>query len=124
MDYGVGVSEELGVRWSVVDYSDVRVLRVVGEMDVLMAGVQEQEFTSTVAQAPTERVLVDMTAVDFCDSTGIGVLVRAARPLWADGRSLELVGVQPYILRQFTILGLDEHFPCHDDLGQAGVGTS
>jgi len=55
---------------------------------------------------PGENVLVDFTNVNFCDSTGIRVLLAALKSQLAGGGSLRLVNVAPAVSRVFEMTGL------------------
>ncbi|MFF4324075.1 STAS domain-containing protein [Streptomyces sp. NPDC001568] len=56
-------------------------------------------------------VVVDCTALTFCDSSGIGELVRLHQQLAAQGRVLRLNRVPDRIARLFSLTGLDQIFP-------------
>ena len=55
---------------------------------------------------PTADVLVDFSDVNFCDSTGIRVLLAALKHQMAGGGSLRLVNVVPSVSRVFEMTGL------------------
>jgi anti-sigma B factor antagonist len=64
---------------------------------------------------PTQVVLLDMSAVQFCDSSGIGVLVEAHRRHSDAGGSVRLRKLQEPVRNVFSIMGLDQLF----DIGSA-----
>jgi anti-sigma B factor antagonist len=55
---------------------------------------------------PGDEVLVDLSAVTFCDSTGIRVLLAALKRQMAGGGSLRLVQVTPPVSRLLEMTGL------------------
>jgi anti-sigma B factor antagonist len=55
---------------------------------------------------PGADVLLDFSAVTFCDSTGIRVLLIALKQQMAGGGSLRLVNVNPAVSRVFEMTGL------------------
>jgi anti-sigma B factor antagonist len=55
-------------------------------------------------------VVVDLLAVTFIDSTGLGVLIGARKRCVADDRTLRVVVAEPRILKVFEITGLTELF--------------
>ncbi|TDB83701.1 anti-sigma factor antagonist [Actinomadura sp. KC216] len=57
-------------------------------------------------EATRLAVIVDMTHVDFCDSSGLNALARAYRHTQARGTSLIATGLQDRVQRVFTITGL------------------
>jgi anti-sigma B factor antagonist len=84
------------------------VLAISGTLDVLSAPELEARIKATTASAPT-AVIVDLSAVDFLGSSGMGVLVTAHSDLTpaipfalvADGpatsRPLKLIGIADII---------------------------
>jgi anti-sigma B factor antagonist len=55
---------------------------------------------------PGDEVYVDFSAVTFCDSTGIRVLLAALKAQMASGGSLWLINVTPAVSRVFEMTGL------------------
>ena len=56
-------------------------------------------------------VVVDCSALAFCDSSGIGELVRLHQQLAGQGRALRLTRVPDRVARLFSLTGLDQLFP-------------
>ena len=89
-----------------LSYQDgVASILVCGELDVataadLRAGLLE-------AMAVTNEIVVDLSELGFIDSTGIGVLVGAAKRLTAEGGEIRLQGVRPPTMRVFEVTGVD-----------------
>jgi anti-sigma B factor antagonist len=108
MDLEVDVQEQ--DRWSVVS------LR--GEIDVYTAPRLRQSLIDLVEAGKTD-ILVDMSKVDFLDSTGLGVLVGGLKRVKAQDGSLEIVATQDKILKIFEITGLSKVFPIHDSVDAA-----
>jgi anti-sigma B factor antagonist len=57
--------------------------------------------------------VVDLEAVEFLDSTGLGVLVGGLKKVRTYGGSLELVCTQERLLKIFRITGLSKVFAIH-----------
>ena len=55
---------------------------------------------------PGDDVLVDFSEVNFCDSTGIRVLLATLKAQMAGGGSLRLINVAPAVSRVFEMTGL------------------
>jgi anti-sigma B factor antagonist len=94
------------------------VLAVTGELDHHTAQDLSQAVDETPfgAQAP---VLLDLTGLTYCDSTGITVLVAAYnRAQQADAR-LVFVGLNADLMRVFHIVGLDQLFTFQPTVEQA-----
>ena len=81
------------------------VVRVAGEVDVAAEAAFADSLDVAVGQA-TRRVVVDVSETEFMASTGLNVIVRAARAVTADC-TLHVRGARPAIRRVFEITGLE-----------------
>lgn len=69
-------------------------------------------------------VVADCSRLTFCDSSGIGSLLRLFQQLSAQGRVLRLAAVPDAVARIFALTGLDQIFAVHADADQAlATGT-
>ena len=73
-----------------------------------------------ITRAITEgrKVVVDLSAVSFLDSTGLGVLVQALNESTEAGGSLRLVVTDPNVLKVFEVTALDDVFGIHGSRDQ------
>jgi len=97
---------------------DTTVLDVAGEVDVYTAPKLREKLVELVSDGHY-NIVVDMTKVEFLDSTGLGVLVGGLKRVRSHNGSLELVCNQERILKIFRITGLTKVFPIHDTLEEA-----
>lgn len=96
---------------------DAAVLAVSGEIDIHSAPLLTARLAELEDSAGT--VVVDLTGVEFLDSSALGALVGAHRRATAAGRSLRLVCDRPHILKVFRITRLDEVIPVFDSVEAA-----
>ncbi|MFJ6198899.1 STAS domain-containing protein [Micromonospora sp. NPDC092111] len=82
-----------------------RCLRLVGELDMSTAGELNTEIDRLVADGE-RRLLLDLTELTFCDSTGIAAFVRGDNLAAADGGWLRLVGATGRVDRVLQVTGL------------------
>jgi anti-sigma B factor antagonist len=75
--------------------------RVTGELDLLTVS-QLRDALATVA-ARESHVVLDFSAVNFVDSSGLGLLLSTARTTKARGGSLVVRGASPTVRRLFGI---------------------
>src|SRR5205814_7020982 len=94
------------------------VLSVKGEVDVYTAPRLREKLVELVSQGK-HQIVVDLEAVDFLDSTGLGVLVGGLKRLRSHDGDLVLVCTQSRILKVFEITGLTKVFAIHDSLDAA-----
>lgn len=85
------------------------VIAVGGEIDVYTAPRLRDRITELVGQGHYDLV-IDLEAVEFLDSTGLGVLVGGLKKVRAHDGSLELVCSQERLLKIFRITGLAKVF--------------
>ena len=89
--------------------NDTRLISVSGEIHVTTAPEFSQRLNDAIA-AGTRGVVIDMSGVEFIDSTGLSVLLNGLRRVTrAEGR-LALVVSNPTVLRLFEITKLDSTF--------------
>src|SRR5215208_6833914 len=94
------------------------IIEVGGEIDVYTAPKLRDKITELVA-AGVYDIVVDMGAVEFLDSTGLGVLVGGLKKVRAHDGSLQLVCSQERLLKIFRITGLAKVFVIHEPADQA-----
>ncbi|MEU7754258.1 STAS domain-containing protein [Micromonospora sp. NPDC049101] len=80
-------------------------LRLAGELDMSTAPQLTAAIDSLTADGES-RVLLDLTDLTFCDSTGMAVFVRGDNRAAADGGWLRLVGANGRVDRVLRMTGL------------------
>ena len=96
----------------------VRILRVAGDVDFDAAPQLKRHIMGRV-NAGDRQLIVDLSAVEFIDSTAIGVLVGALKRLGANGGSLLVVCDNEDIRGIFETVGLEHVMPLHRSHGDA-----
>ncbi|MGB9377462.1 MAG: STAS domain-containing protein [Mycobacteriales bacterium] len=94
------------------------IVSVGGEIDVYTAPKLREQLIDLVSNG-SYHLIVDMEAVEFLDSTGLGVLVGGLKRVRAHDGSLSLVCNQERILKIFRITGLTKVFPIHASVAEA-----
>jgi anti-sigma B factor antagonist len=107
----------------VTDHGSTTVLTVRGEVDVYTAPRLREKLVELVSQGK-HNIVVDLEAVDFLDSTGLGVLVGGLKRLRSHDGDLSLVCTQHRILKVFEITGLTKVFAIHDSVDAAVSGEA
>lgn len=90
---------------SAAERGQVMIVTVTGEVDLDNAGQLERELGNAFAES--DRIVVDITDVPLCDSTGLNVLLKAQQQAEQRGGNLVLVGPQPAVRKVLSITGLD-----------------
>jgi anti-sigma B factor antagonist len=89
-----------------------------GEVDVYTAPRLREQLVVLVAD-DCSNLIVDLTKVDFIDSSGLGVLVGTLRRVREKGGAMRIVCTRDSILKLFRITGLDKVFPIFADSAEA-----
>jgi anti-sigma B factor antagonist len=89
------------------------IVAVGGEIDVYTAPKLRDKITELVGDG-IYTIVIDMEAVEFLDSTGLGVLVGGLKKVRAHDGSLELICTQDRLLKIFRITGLAKVFVIHE----------
>jgi anti-sigma B factor antagonist len=94
------------------------VLTLDGEIDVASSDMLRAALLDLHRRGRRWLVL-DLSQVHYCDSTGIGVLAIHAKRLLDSGGALRLVGLRPVVAEIFEIAGLTAVIPACDTVREA-----
>ncbi|MFB6817414.1 STAS domain-containing protein [Streptomyces sp. NPDC056347] len=94
------------------------VVTPVGELDHHTADLLREPLERAVEQGRA-RLVVDCSGLEFCDSTGLNVLLGARLKAEAAGGGVHLAGMLPVVARVFEITGAEAVFTLHDSLEAA-----
>ena len=94
------------------------IINVRGEIHVSTAPEFAQRLSSAIDSGKIAIVL-DMSAVEFIDSTGLSVLLNGLRLVSQMHGRMAIVCTNPTVLRLFQITNLDETFDIFADRPQA-----
>jgi anti-sigma B factor antagonist len=101
----------------------VPVLAVRGDLDIYTHEQLRQLFKDgDVLEAP--HVVVDLSAVGFLDSSGVGSIVVANRAAAGEGTTLHLVAEEQRVLKLLALTGVDRTIPVHPSLADALAAIS
>ncbi|SHM51328.1 STAS domain-containing protein [Cryptosporangium aurantiacum] len=90
-----------------------QVVRVGGEIDMLTAPRLRDALTPVVA-VPGSDVVLDLDAVTFLGSNGLGVLVELSQQAESVGTKFRLVCANRTVSRPLTLTGLDQVLDFHE----------
>jgi anti-sigma B factor antagonist len=113
-DDAVSPLREPPVR-AVESVGDAVVIRLAGELDLYNADEMRGALAATEERSP-RRVVLDMSNVDFIDSTALGVLIEARSKL---GLRLVLAALRLETRRTLQVSGLDRHLQVHETVEDA-----
>lgn len=99
---------------------DAYVLRPRGEADFATIDRLRDAFAAGV-ECDSPSVVVDLTALDFLDSTVVALLVRVRRELAARGRELTVVAGSPPARLMLELTGVADRLRIVESLDDAAV---
>jgi anti-anti-sigma factor len=82
-------------------------IEVRGELD-LASGPRLEAELAKVSVANTKLVVLDLRRLEFMDSTGLSIIVRAHQRLAGEGCELSLVRGSPQVQRLLDLTGVAE----------------
>ncbi len=94
----------------------------VDRIDAAMAIQFKEEMRNQTLEGP-ERVILDLSQVDFIDSSGLGAIVAAMKQL-GDGRKLDLAGLTPTVEKVFRLTRMDTVFDLYATVDKAEAYVS
>ena len=94
------------------------VVEIAGEVDAY-TGAPLRERLVGLDLAGYHHLVIDMTAVGFMDSSGLGILVGAAKRARVNGGEVTIVGAAERILSVLRITGLTRVFPVFSTVAES-----
>ncbi|MFJ4628279.1 STAS domain-containing protein [Streptomyces sp. NPDC088847] len=109
-------------RVNVTEVPDGRiaVTTVTGELDVRSAPAVYRRALEALTRCPL--VVVDLSGVTFCDSSGFNALLRLRRRAEEAGTRLALAAPPGQVARLLALTGADTVFPVYGSLAAARTG--
>jgi anti-sigma B factor antagonist len=112
----IGMAMDFSIEDRGID-DQTHVVAVAGEIDLFTAPEFKQRVSAPIDAGRT-RLIVDLSAATFIDSSSLGVLIGAHRRLKRRGGKMAVVCDSDAIVKTFRITGLDGVFrlvPTLDD---------
>ncbi|MFS8775493.1 STAS domain-containing protein [Synechococcus sp. W65.1] len=86
------------------------------------AASEARQLLQQVLDFGYTNLLIDMSAVTFMDSSGLGVLISALRKCRAAGGNLGLCGVPESVALVLRLTSMEKVLTCFDDL-ETGIAN-
>ena len=99
------------------------VVAVTGELELATAPRLRQQVVSLIG-AGRSHLIIDLSAVDFIDSVGLGVVVGGLKRCRTHDGDLVVVGAVPRVRSLFEITRLDEIIAMYPDVEAARSALS
>jgi len=96
-----------------LDSGGAVLITLFGELDLATAGPLEQELDIAESEG-TQSIVVDLSGLDFMDSTGLELLLLANQRAQSNGHDLSLLRGTPCVQRVFELTGTAAGFSFAD----------
>jgi anti-anti-sigma factor len=107
------------LRFDTAVTDDVAVVTLTGELDVAGSAMLEAELERVAADADPAVLVLDLSQLDFMDSTGLRLVVTADQRARDDGRAFALVRGKEDVHRVFEITRMTDRLRFLDDADEA-----
>lgn len=87
----------------------IKIIEISGKYDIESTEEFEKIFNQQLDSKP-QIVGIDMTKLDYIDSSGIGSLIKCLNSLKNKNGKMILVGIKPMIMNVFKLAKLDMFF--------------
>jgi anti-sigma B factor antagonist len=99
------------------------VVALLGQLDIDSA-CRLESTVGDLRQRLVTRIVLDLSQLSFCDSTGLSALVVAHNSLSAAGGFIRLAAPTPFLVRLLTVVGLLGRLPVYATVEAACAGDS
>ena len=90
------------------------VIAVSGELDLASSAALEEEL-ARITGSDAEQMIVDLRSVEFMDSTGLSVLVKAHQQAQDSGQRFAVVRGSQQVERLLTLTGVADRMTLVDE---------
>lgn len=97
--------------------TDITVLQLSGELDTYTAGLELDEVMSQCVER-RRSVALDLSCLEFVDSTGLGVLLRFSEALGGVGQGLVLIRPSAAVTGLLEVSGMEGILPAVGSLSE------
>ena len=98
--------------------ADICIITVHSSRIDAAAALAFKDGVRAAAQDGPDKVILDLSAVTFIDSSGLGAIVASMKHLAPD-RALILAGLGPTVQKVFKLTRMDQVFTLHETRQQA-----
>ena len=99
------------IEYSNQPNNDELMVKLQGEMDALGCTHIRPELEQIASQQSGKHVIIDLSNVNFLDSSGVGVIVFLFKRLKAQSRTLEISAAQGQPQELLELLRIDQVIP-------------
>ncbi len=105
--------------YDVTNIKNVWIIRPTGEIDMSNAMDFKEDMRNNFVQEGKVNIILDLSQVNYMDSTALGVLISLQRSCRMNGGALVLCGLESNLRRIFKMTSLDSIFSIRENVQEA-----
>ena len=90
--------------------NDILIIAIAGRLDAATAPIADETINKTLAEN-TNRLLFDLSALEYLSSGGLRVILGAAKEIRRREGKVALAGLNKYVSEIFEVTGLTAMIP-------------
>ncbi|MBN1499473.1 MAG: STAS domain-containing protein [Spirochaetes bacterium] len=99
------------------DHGEHKIIAISGEVDLYnVSELKKQLFSITDGSCPS--VVIDMSNVNYMDSSGIGALVAGQKKMKANNGKFALMNIHDDVLNILKLATLDKFFKIYNNINE------
>jgi anti-sigma B factor antagonist len=102
-------------------HESVVIVTLAGHLDVDTAAELQATFDDLLLR-PANRIIVDLSGLEFCDSMGLSALIVGHNQCTAQGGWVRLAAPNAFLVRVLDVVGLLGRIPAYDSVSAALTG--
>jgi anti-anti-sigma factor len=103
---------------------DIVVVHLTGNVTLLPENQINNPFVNELLEQQARKLILDLTAVEHMDSSGVQLMVQCSSAVQKAGGQLRLAGANERVARLFQITRLDSILPLYPSIAQASQDFS
>lgn len=103
---------------SIADIGSHKVVKVMGDVDLYNVGDLKRSVFELIDEGEVDSLIIDMSSVNYIDSSGVGALVAAQKKMKTQGGKFGLLGLTEDVLNILKLATLDQFFKIYETEAQ------
>ena len=100
---------------TVKDLGKHKIMEVVGDVDLYNVGELKQAIFRLLDGEDVKSMIIDMSSINYMDSSGIGALVAGQKKIKTRGGSFALLNMKEDVLNILKLATLDQFFKIYEN---------
>ncbi|WP_347487520.1 STAS domain-containing protein [Desulfoscipio sp. XC116] len=94
------------MNYTIKKVNNYLIVSVMGDVDISLTDSLREDVDRALTEHGVNRLIFDLTEVDFVDSAGLGVILGRYKKIAAGGGKVYLAGAKPQVKKVLDLSGL------------------